>query len=304
VNNTKRDRLIATISHAHDLWKTEQFCQARNAVNEGAWSIQVIEPILAALDWQRLLRRRLDGTGAYFEWPGKHQVDVALLANGVPKAFLELKDKHVGKPSCHNDLKKKLRRHPELLSCHLALAAWFAGAAGFCLYAIQPDGSISPGACLPLSDGLKTSEGLAAIAGPVVLQNISAADWLNSPEEICKPIVPRCNPRDVQRRFFELLHAKLAIRETLETRFRCTTFEPPSPTYAYADLAGVLPQGQGLVFDFDNTMNQLQCFFYNNGNTKIGATRRMSFDECGITDNMLLGFIDNYVVPEIARRQA
>jgi hypothetical protein len=299
--STKRERLQATLHHAQETWNYEKSCAPKNAVNETAWSIQVVEPVLHALDWPRLLRRHLSGTGAFFEWPGKHQVDLALLEDGIPRAFLELKNDHAG---CRRDLKRKIVKHPELRSCHLAGAAWFATAPGFCLYEVRADGSMVPGPSLELNDERQTVDNLASLAAPVLLGKIGVADWLQSFSPTSDPIFPRCRPRTVQCRFFELLRSKLGLGDSVETRYQCLTFEPPTPTYAYSDLPGILPLGEGIVFSFDSTMNQFQCDFYKNENRKVGGTRKWSFDESGIDDGVLRAFIDEYLLPEIKRRQS
>ncbi len=300
---TKLDRLQSTVRHAEQLWREERQSQERNAVNEGAWSVQVIEPILISLDWPRLRRRDLRGTGAYFEWPAKHKVDVALLDHGAPRAFLELKDKHHGRQSCRNDLGNKLAEHVELRSARVAVAAWFQGEAGLCPYRIAPDGSLTPGRVISLREASKDASLLVQLAAPVLLHDQPDRLWMSSTESDAGPVIPRCHPRMIQRRFFQLLKARMGITASLEPRHRCKGVHPPTPTYAYVELPGVLPLGSGLVFDFDNTMNRLQCFFYRDGNQKIGGSGTWDFDETGIDDAVLESFLEQRVLPEIERRR-
>jgi hypothetical protein len=272
-------------------------------VNEGAWSVQVIEPVLAALDWPRLRRSGLDKTGAYFEWPGKHEVDVALLDFGNPCAFLELKDKHVGRSSCRNDLGNKLAWYPKLKGARFAVAAWFRNNPGFCIYDIRPDATLSSRAVVLLSDPRSTSFSFASFAKPVLLNGKSVDDWMQAAVTDASPIEARCHPRVVQGRFFDLLGTRLTLTAPMALRHRCRSSAPPTPTYAFTELPGVLPAGSGIVFDFDNTMNQLQVFFYRDGNRKTGWTPKWSFDETGINDTVLEAFIEKQVLPEIQRRR-
>jgi len=62
--------------------------------------------------------------------------------------------------------------------------------------------------------------------------------------------------------------------------------------------------GSGIVFDLDNTMNQLQCFFYRDGNRKIGDAGKWSFDERVLDEGELTAFIHQRVIPEIDRRRS
>lgn len=127
--------------------------------------------------------------------------------------------------------------------------------------------------------------------------------WLNAEVRSPGPIRPRCAPRVVQRQFFDLLREKLKLAKPLELRRRFTTCDPPTPTFAFAELPGILPSGWGLNFDFDNTMNQLQCFFYRGSDTKINdvKTGKWSFDVSGIGESVLNSFLDERVVPAIGR---
>jgi hypothetical protein len=305
---TKLARLQSTVRYVEQLWYTEQQSQPKNSVNEGAWSVLVIEPILYALDWPRLLRRELSGTGAYYEWPAKHKVDVALLDCGEPAGFLELKGKHIrNKKFWENELGKKLRKHVKavkLRSARVRVAAWFEGdEAGLCPYEVQADGSLRQGINVTLRDASQDASALAQLAAAVLLDRQSDKVWLHSEERDAGPVIPRCNPRDFQRRFFELLTAKFNIGASLELRHRCRVFAPPTPTYAYTELPGILASGSGLVFDFDNTMNQLQCFFYRDGNRKVDGTGKWSFDHTGMNDTVLEAFLNERVLPKIEQRR-
>lgn len=78
---------------------------------------------------------------------------------------------------------------------------------------------------------------------------------------------------------------------------------PPTPSHAFAELPGVLPDGWGLVFDFDTTVNDMQCFFYRNSNTKQCGVGKWSFDGGdGTVDDVALGaFIEQRDLPQIER---
>lgn len=301
--HTNFDRLRETVSMAYQVWRSEQaFCRP-NATNESAWSVQIVEPILAALQWPRLNRQELGGSGAFFEWPGKHQVDVALLENGGPKAFLELKQTHAG---CREDLGRKLTRHPELRTATYAVAAWFLDSAGFAIYRIGSNAAVSNCSTIYLADAARDPSELASLAAPA-LQN-SGRDpgaWLAQPCEDVNPVRERMRPRDVQDQFFTLLRQRLNVAVPIETRRSFSRHEPPTPTFAFAELPGVLPQGWGIVLDIDPTMNKVNCFFYRRSSRKAEEVGR-SFDGGHLDEATLTSFLENDVMPVIEqwRREA
>ena len=90
--STNLTRLRNTARFADELWKSERPNYDTNEGLEGLWSLLVIEPILLALEWPRLRQGARSSTGAYFEWPKKNRVDVALLHDGKPRVFAQLKN--------------------------------------------------------------------------------------------------------------------------------------------------------------------------------------------------------------------
>jgi hypothetical protein len=297
---TNRDRLQRTLQHAHEVWRAEQSRQRKNAVNESTWTVEVIEPVLAALDWPRLRQGDLGGSGAYYEWPTKNNVDVALILGGEAAAYAELKQTLAG---CTADLRKKLAKHPELGAVRWAVAGWFDGDAGFCLFALNHAGELEERHRVTLASVSRKPELLACFAAPVLRGDVASADaWLqlNCPQ--ADPIVPRFMLRDVQARFFQVLQKKLGIPTPLETRFRLNDFDPPMPTYAYTELPGVLPDGWGIVFDIDPTVNDINCFFYERSPQKVDEAGRWSIDS-GKIERHVEAFIDRRVLPKIEERR-
>jgi hypothetical protein len=290
------DRLKNTLVLAHQIWQAEERCQSRNATNESAWSVQVIEPVLAALDWRRLRQGDTKGTGAYYEWPGKNSVDVALLVNGEPKAYLELK-KH--RTSCRMDyMRARLDKHPGLRNARLAVAAWHEHA-GFDVYNVNPDATLTVQPMESLAAATQDLRPLAQLAYGVLANEVADVDaWLALPVPDANAVGSRFRPRDVQARFFELLREKLKLDEPLSPRHRCLIPHPPTPTYAFTELPSVLPKGWGLVFGIDPTINDIQCSFFRNSNTELENVGRWRIDD-GLDDRVMERFLDERILPRI-----
>jgi hypothetical protein len=299
--STKGDRLQNTLAHLRGLWHAEQRCQCVNAVNEGAWSVQVLEPVLAALDWPRLPQGETGGPGAYFEWGGFNGVDVALISAGRALAFLELKDTC---SNCVADLQKKLRSPAQLDAARYAVAAWFDGDAGFAIHSVR-ERMVGPLlARVRLFDPIPNLGMLARLAAPVLLETApDGQTWLRRQEPDPAALHSRGEPRRAQRRFFEMLSDRLKISPPPTTR-EYGNSDPPTPTHAYAELPGIWPAGWGLAFRIDWRVNLLVCLFYRGSKCRVkgeDGSEQESFDGQSVDERTLAAFLDGRVLPHVER---
>lgn len=319
--STKLDRLRATFADAYESWGIEQRRfppLGKNAISESAWSVQVVEPVLAALDWPLLDRTAPGKTGAYFEWPTKNCFDVGLLVEGIPRAVVELKaSPTTRRADCEEVLRSRFDgvesgkcsdwALQKARQARYAVAAWSASNkrsadCGFSVYRVERGRLGLPHA--PVFLGGTEVSSLARLAEPVLAGRMDVEAWLISPALQGSAARPRFVPRERQAKFFDLLAKRLGLCKQLPVRHRCLTDDPPRPTFAYADLSEVLRPGWGLVFGIDPTVNDLQCSFFRDCNTEVENVGRWPFGTGGIDDSTLTAFLEQRVLPKVEQWKA
>lgn len=304
---TKRDRLKVTLLDVERRWAVE--APQLHRKHESFWSLRVIEPVLAALDWPRLLQGDLSGTGAYFEWTGrrvgKHGVDIALLHTGVPRGFLELKDLRAG---AEEHVARQLRRTDRdrlRVPGMVAVAGWFEPLSSAIVYDVDEDASPVARGSATFRDVESAVDLLAPIAAAVLAgHGAQPTTWLNSFEADTTAVPPRCDSRDILRRLLESLETNLRCDQKLVPRHRRFSPDPPTASIAYVDLPGIL--SYGLAFHVDTTTNRAQCLFYPDNNTHDRVDRIGHFSFDGRTDHSawINEFVCSRVIPEVNRRKA
>ena len=299
------DRLRETIRAILARWRTaESYTPGGvNAVHETTLTLVVMEPLLDALEWTRLSPDAPKNDGAAYEWPANNHVDIALLVNSIPVAFAELKD---DQSKAAADLRKKLAdKRFDLSSARIAVAAWWKKGPGLAWYELSVPQIPLPKPKRTFAVLEPTEEcvtGIADLARPVLLREATKELWLQQHLPSAEPPGMRIDLRKVQEQFFATLKSSLGLNCTMQLRRSVTDTQPATPTFAYADLPGVLPLGWGLVFQVHPTLEYLECFFYEGSDKMIDKTRRFRFRH-SVTPNDIDKFITTFVMPHITERK-
>lgn len=296
--SSKQVQLEATVRSSASLWREEQQHADRKS-KESTFGLEVVEPLFSVLEWPRLKQGDLAGSGAYFEWPLGNGVDIALLDAGDPRAFIELK------PTCGDgkiDLADTLTKGFRRRKLGYAVAAWFMDDAGLCVHQVQPGDVLNEVQRVSLSDPPTCARGLAILARSVVCQGLSPERWLATTVPNPNPIQPRYRARRLLAKAFEILGERLGpgCAFNLLTDYGGKT--GCRSGFAFTELPGILLPGHGIGLDIRNTTNKLQCFTYSGGRHKNPRSVWVTLDD-GCGDDVLAEFIDEKVLPEIAKLQ-
>jgi hypothetical protein len=300
---TNEEIIRRTLKTVVDSWdpKPLEFDQ-----NEASFGLIVVEPILCALEWPPLPKKDILGSGAFFEWPAYHCIDVCLLDHGNPRVFLELKSE---RNQLGRVIQKAVEKFDILIDAQYGLTGWFRGTPGFQFYIPQklnPNDTKHadcffhsvdwiPEAIVSLSDEEHAPIKLACIAKSVLVGGIDMNYWLSRPTTLDSDLKPRFNLLSVRNRFFEQLCSAINQKEPLKPTDGPGKHGKPTATYAYVEPEGC-SHGYGLALVIDPCANRLSCLFYEGSTQKRDSSTVRCRFEGSVTDECIDTFVTNYVI--------
>ena len=311
---TKRELLHETVILA----RNNNEVPATHSQSEGNWTIVAVEPVLAALEWQRVApANRADPgvNGAAYEWPGNHKIDAVLFVHGRAIAVMENRDTRVGarKSLLSPDIERKAGNpdnRARLSTCAWGVYSWHKEGGGFG-WIPYVDGNLDPkcDSQLNFKDVVKIGDAdrLAQLARPVLTGEVTQKSWLDAPIDHACAIEPRFDTLAVQRHFFDTLANELRLHYGKATPLELHNWEVtgnlPTLSKAYTELPGLLPEGWEIAYGMHHSEDYIQCLFYR-GSRRHHKRSALKHNYDDVPERSFVDdFVRNKVLPRIEQHR-
>jgi len=308
---TNRDRLHETVRLAY----ANNQVPSTHAQSEGNWDFVAVEPVLAALDWPRIVpakRMAPDINGAAYEWPNNHKIDAVLFVQGRGLVVMENKDTPLSarrallKPTLLGKAGDENRTR--LDSRTWGVYSWFRSGGGFG-WIPYVDGKLDldRDCRLHFKDVVEIggADRLAVLARPVLTRELTADSWLDAPIDHACAVEPRFDLLALQRNFFETLAREIESCFGISFTPNLMSWETkdcrPTITKAYTDIPD-LPKFWGIAYALWTSESCLQCLFYRGTTTHDKKLALADYFDDVPGRDFVDRFVHNKVLPGIERR--